>query len=741
MQALTGLHDALMANEDQMYSAVSRLQQQVDSYRTKKEAFRPAYTAAEAESIRETMTALSGALNGFGMTTRRAKDRTTYMQPRAGVASDELAPQRSDDVTSQPLVDIDAELERLKREIEDESTAPLPASPKPGPLRVRVSTTETRLMPGLRERHGSCDWGFASRKLAGQRRISSEGSHAGPSGAVMDTPELSIRELDALFEQSPVAMVFIDTELRARRANAAFRELMGFPEGELLGQPPTRQPGISQILDTAFVERTMAEQVIKEGVPVVNAPLELTVAGERRVAAWTAYRVTEGSRVIGVVSTLIDITGRAKAGADLRRTNMRLDLLQRAASEIGTTLDIRRTAEELVALATPGLADRASVDLIELALRGEDPAVASPGQLSFRRYALRDTATPDAVNYTVGQQYTVPVNRQPAVVYLRGEPILARSPQEMAERDLPSAIVQPLIDRGAHTAIQVPLTARGVTLGVAAFVRSKTPQPYDEADVRLMCDLTARAAVHIDNARLYSREHEAAVTLQRSLLPRDIPQVPGLDIAWRYEPASQAAEIGGDWFDVIRLDDGQVALVVGDVTGHGIRAAAIMGQLRTTITALAHLGCPPAQILRQLSDTVAAFGDEAGATCVHALYDPASRRCGLTGAGHPSPVLRHPDGTTELIDLPAGPLLGAAPGPYLTVGWQLAPGTILALYTDGLIERPGEDLAIGMSRLTRALADGPGQSLDELCDSVLAALSPYPRDDVALLLARSTTRA
>jgi serine phosphatase RsbU (regulator of sigma subunit) len=294
------------------------------------------------------------------------------------------------------------------------------------------------------------------------------------------------------------------------------------------------------------------------------------------------------------------------------------------------------------------------------------------------------------------------------------------------------------MERGVHTLLMVPLTARGVTLGVAAFSRSKTAESYDEADVRLIIDLTARAALHVDNARLYTREHNAAVTLQRSLLPREIPPVAGLDVAWRYLPASRAAEIGGDWFDVIPLDHGRVQLVVGDVTGHGIRAAATMGQLRTTTMALVHLGCPQDEILRQLSAVVAAQGEEAGATCLHAVYEPSSRRCRLVSAGHLPPLLRHPDGGTELVDMPPGLLLGAGQSPYPAVDRELAPGSILALYTDGLIERPGQDLAVGISRLTRALADGPAESLDELCDSILATLAPQPRDDVALLLARTT---
>ncbi|HEY6788552.1 MAG TPA: SpoIIE family protein phosphatase [Trebonia sp.] len=554
----------------------------------------------------------------------------------------------------------------------------------------------------------------------------------------MDTPELSVRELDALFDQSPVAMIFTDRELRTRRANAAFRRLTGLSDEALIGHRPTEIPGADRMVDTHLMERTLAGQVIGKGVPVVNMPLELSMAGELRVFAWTAYRVTYNGRVLGTVGSLTDITSSVQAGAALRQANVRLDLLQRAGSQIGTTLDIHRTAEELAALAVPELADRVAVDLLDPVLRGEDPTSTHPGELRFRRLAVLDAATAGTGNFAVDDLFIVPITRQPAGVFLRGELLLPRNRAEMRQLDLPSNIVQPLLDRGVHTQITVPLTARGVTLGVATFSRSRTPAPYDEADARLVIDLTSRAAVHIDNARLYTSEHYAAVTLQRSLLPRDIPQVAGLDIAYRYQPASEAAEIGGDWFDVIPLDRGQVGLVVGDVTGHGIRAAAIMGQLRTTTAALARLGCHPDQIMGQLSGVVAAHGDEAGATCLHAVFDPRTRRCRLTSAGHPPPVLRHPDGTTEVIDLPTGLLLGAGHDRYPTVDRPLPAGSILAMYTDGLIEQPGQDIGIGMSRLARALADGPAHSLDELCDSVLASLAPRPRDDVALLLARVT---
>ena len=539
---------------------------------------------------------------------------------------------------------------------------------------------------------------------------------------------LSIRELDALFDQSPIGMVFGDRELRARRTNAAFRRLVGLPDEAILGRRPSEgEAG----MDTALAERTLAEQVINRGVPAVDVHIEQTLAGERRVLSWSAYRVTDDGQLLGAVGLLIDVTDRVQA-------NTRLDLLERAGSQIGTTLDIHRTAEELAALAVPELADRIAIDLCDEMLRGEDLPRPGTVPLRLRRVAVRDAATRAEIAYTVGDLITAPVTRPVAMALSRGKPVLARNRAEVRSQVwCAPGNAEALLARGVHTAMVVPLTARSVTLGVAALSRAEHPEPYDEADVRLVSDLASRAAMHIDNVRLYTREHDAAVTLQRSLLPRDIPPVPGLDIAYRYQPASRAVQVGGDWFDVIALDRGQVALVVGDVTGHSIHAAAIMGQLRTTTAALARLGHPAEEIMAQLSNVVAAHGDEAGATCLYAAYDPASRRCRLTSAGHVPPALRRPGGATEFLDVPGGVMLGAGAGRYPATDIDLPAGSVLALYTDGLVELPGQDIGAGMSRLARALAAGPARSLDDLGDSVLASLAPRARDDIALLLART----
>jgi hypothetical protein len=545
-------------------------------------------------------------------------------------------------------------------------------------------------------------------------------------------PGAASRELGALFDQVPAALVFCDPELRVRRTDAAFRRLLSLPDEALIGR---RFSELDSGMDAALVERILADQVMTKGVPVADVSVRQILADKRRVLLWSADPVMENGQVLGVLCRFRDVTGQASS---LWQAHA---LLERAGHQIGTTLDIHRTASELADLAVPELADRIVIDLLDQVLHGENLPRTGSGTPQFRRVALRDTSKTRAkISFEVGDLITAPLTDPAASALLRGNFALARNRAEVS-RCAPNTPgpVKAFLAQGVHTLMVMPLIARGVTLGMAVFWRAETPEPFDEADVRLASGIVSLAAVHIDNARLYTREHRTAITLQRSLLPQHIPQVAGLDIAYRYEPASQTAEVGGDWFDVIPLNTGQVALVAGDVTGHSIHAAAIMGQLRTTTAALARLGCLHEEIMGQLAGVVAEHGEEAGATCLYAQYDPASRRCRLTSAGHPPPALRHPDGTTEFIDIPGGVMLGAGPSRYPATDIELPPGSVLALYTDGLIEHPGQDIATGMSRLARTLSASPAQSLDHLCDSMLASLGAHAHDDIALLLARTTT--
>jgi serine phosphatase RsbU (regulator of sigma subunit) len=302
---------------------------------------------------------------------------------------------------------------------------------------------------------------------------------------------------------------------------------------------------------------------------------------------------------------------------------------------------------------------------------------------------------------------------------------------------------------GIHSVLSVPIRARGVTLGVAVFLRGRRPEPFEQDDVLLAEELTARAALSLDNARRYTRERTTAVALQRSLLPRRLPEQSAVEVASRYLPASAHVGVGGDWFDVIPLSGARVAMVVGDVVGHGIRASATMGRLRTAVQTLADVDLPPDELLTRLDDLVsrlsaeadAGNGDDAenevGATCLYAVYDPVSRRCSLARAGHLLPVLVTPDGAAGFLDLPAGPPLGLGGLPFESTEIELPAGSILALYTDGLIESRDHDIDIGLERLRRALTH-PESSLETTCDNVLKAVLPdRPEDDVALLIART----
>jgi serine phosphatase RsbU (regulator of sigma subunit) len=286
----------------------------------------------------------------------------------------------------------------------------------------------------------------------------------------------------------------------------------------------------------------------------------------------------------------------------------------------------------------------------------------------------------------------------------------------------------------------LPLTARGAIMGIVVLYRLVGSRPFTRADLALARDLVARASISMDNARHYTRERATALELQAGLLPRAIPEVPGLEVACRYVPAETAAEVGGDWFDVIALPRGRAALTVGDVTGHDIRAAALMGQLRTATRAFATLDLTPAQTLTRLDKLTADLADEeTSATCVYAVHDPATGDWDMARAGHPLPALSRPGRAAAFLDLPPGLPLGAGlgGGHYRTTRLHVPRHSTLVLYTDGLIETPAADISTGMARLARALTTTSQLPVTEACDTLLATLAPSPADDIAILMART----
>ncbi len=435
---------------------------------------------------------------------------------------------------------------------------------------------------------------------------------------------------------------------------------------------------------------------------------------------------------------------RQQALEEAHAAQERLALLNDASSRIGTTLDLQRTAEELVELVIPRFADFATVDLLESVVQGGDEEGDQTTSPTDGRVLLRAVAVGE-VNESgmIGAADEVGGTSRSAKLYAEslrtGRSILVAQVDEAALRRIVAHPdrVQPGLDAGVHSYLMVPLPARGVVLGGAEFIRMRNPEPFTVADVALAEELAARAAVCIDNARLYRRERDTVLTLQRSLLPQEVHLTPGLEIAYRYLPSSVVSEVGGDWFDVVPLSCGRVALIVGDVMGHGIRAAATMGQLRTAARTLITLDMSPDRVLRRLDETASAIGDGQFTTCVCAVFDPVDRSCIIACAGHPPPVVQDPNGSTRLIDLPPGVPLGVGGVAFENVEITLPEDGVLVLYTDGLIERRDRDLDEGMLLLSQAVANR-GPSLEASCDAVLDALSAKDsEDDIAIIMARA----
>ncbi|MGW1887532.1 ATP-binding SpoIIE family protein phosphatase [Streptomyces sp. NPDC001970] len=426
-----------------------------------------------------------------------------------------------------------------------------------------------------------------------------------------------------------------------------------------------------------------------------------------------------------------------------RRVQWRLSVVNEASARVGTTLDIARTAQELADLATERFADAVTVDLLDTS-SGEDPP--AKGTLVVRRVAQRsvmdgypETTYLEAIygesSVPPQQLHRYPDGSPPARALVTGRPSRHRLGT-------------------SASMLLVPLCARGTTLGVAQFFRHHRPDAYGDEDLLLAQEIAARAAVAIDNARRYTHARATALALQRSLLPRSTPALSALEVACRYLPAAAQLGVGGDWYDVIPLSGARVALVVGDVVGHGIHAAATMGRLRTAVRTLADIDLPPDELLTHLDDVVIRLSadvssevsaqtdtesaGDVGATCLYAVYDPVAGRCTLARAGHVLPVVMTQDGTADILELPAGPPLGLGGLPFETAEIDLPEGSLIALCTDGLIEALDHDIEAGLTRLCHALAQS-STSLEATCDTVLEALLPAdrPHDDVALLLART----
>ncbi|MEU2931000.1 SpoIIE family protein phosphatase [Streptomyces sp. NPDC007251] len=554
--------------------------------------------------------------------------------------------------------------------------------------------------------------------------------------------------LAALFSQSPVGLHVLDTQLRLIRVNAAARLMRGFPVDQMVGRPLLDVLNAFDVARPEFIERT-ARKVLETGEPVRDLRLHLRNRRDpaaEAVASAACFRLQDpDGTVLGLAVAITDITARAKAEGRLR-------MLNRAATHVGTTLDIFRTAEELCDLAVPDLADSMTVDLIDSVLRGEAPApVAATETASLRRVGFRCADDSQQGLATVGEIGTYPF-RTP---YLRAlsdlASVLIRNLDEDGDWLDPARRLDAwLLAAGVHSMIVTPMRARGVVLGLACLYRWRNPTPFDRDDVALVELLASRAALSLDNARVYSRERSVARILRRELRQPKAAVRSAVETAHAYVPAGA----GGGWFDILPLSGARVALVVGDSSGLPISAAAAMGQVRAAIAALSDLDLSPDEILERLHDLASRPLREPeavspgetpdhvwSATCLYAAYDPVTGNCTISSAGHPPPAFVHASGEPELLDVPTGPPLGQGIAHYTVVERILPEGSILLLSNTELLST-GQ--AQGQPRLPldrlRGLTTTAHVSLQDTCDTIVEALAPeQPSREAVLVLARPHT--
>ncbi|MER5217570.1 SpoIIE family protein phosphatase [Streptomyces sp. NPDC002838] len=562
--------------------------------------------------------------------------------------------------------------------------------------------------------------------------------------------ETDLAASQSIFGQSPFGFLLIDTDLRVRRANQQFANTFG-------GSPDDhRGRGVYDYLQRPEAERVAAtlRRVLETGNSITDMHITGFVPGSEERRHWSVnlYRVHSGSgRPIGIAWLGLDITSRRAAAREAAAARRNLALLNEAGARIGNSLDLETTARELLDVVVPGFCDLATVDLYQGLLAGDEtPPGLADGSAELRRVAFASAVsdapfTGSGKPVAVGAVHHYPFN-SPCSDALR----TARPRYVPAEE---GGLVQ--------STLAVPMVAHDTVVGLAQFSRTKGSEPFGDRDRDLAVELAARAAVCIDNARLYRREHERALILQRSLLPPGDPVASGLDIACRYLPGNSSAdrpsEVGGDWFDVIELPGHRTALVVGDVMGRGLRAAVAMGELRSAVRTLALLDLEPAEVLSALDEIARGLGAPGGvqqatraarrpreadlsevylATCVYAVYDSVTRRCTFANAGHLPPVLVEPGETALMLDVPPGMPLGVGGEPFEEVEVELPEGALLALYTDGLVESRDHPLDEGLQAFVGALTD-PARPLEDVCDHVLNTLDTHHgEDDIALLMAR-----
>ncbi|WP_336246815.1 SpoIIE family protein phosphatase [Streptomyces cupreus] len=550
-------------------------------------------------------------------------------------------------------------------------------------------------------------------------------------------------------EQLGTALMVVDPAGRILAVNPAAERLLGRAAAETRGKDAHEllhrdTDGGTLLREQCPLLRSLAEGAAARG----EGDRYLRGDGRLVTISWSASPLTDGGSSKGMVVLFTDITGdrsarreRAAYTSALEDLNERLTLVAEITEVLGQTLETDEALARLCRLLVPRLADWAAVDL-------------RTGSGQVHRVAVTGPAGRDAGLEGGRERLPEPgeAERSPLVQVLNeGDPVLQNEQDETetaAPPGSPLAAVHGDFLRTVHatSAITVPLGAKRQVTGALTLVRTDPAHPFDTEDLEVVSDIGRRVGLVIDNARRFGRQRAVAEAMQRNLLA-PLPQPGRLRLAARYQPAPAGSQVGGDWYDAFELKDGTLALVIGDVVGHDLTAAAGMAQLHGILRALVwdHTGSPGA-VVDRLDDAMPAITTVPMATLVlarvegHPHTGPWTLR--WTSAGHPPPLLLTPGGHARYLEAGQGLVLGA---PLVTgtgrpnATQSLPPGSTLLLYTDGLVESPGSDLGTGLDRLRRhalTLAHAP---LDTLCDQLLARMPPGSTDDVALLAMRLPT--
>ena len=410
------------------------------------------------------------------------------------------------------------------------------------------------------------------------------------------------------------------------------------------------------------------------------------------------------------------------------------------------TLDFSELAKKMTAQLVPAFCSTAEVLVLESLIGdNEIPEHVSAADVALRRLDVRHDRGENGAwmsAFPIGEILRFPAGSPYTRCIETGLPVLeqafsADSAKKLAKMWRRKPVSGLLTDMSM---LVIPAVSKGTVLGLFCCFREAGTRKFDRYDMEMGMEFAARSAVFFNHATRYNREHATALTLQRAMLPTGLTYPSSIEVKHRYLPGSELVEVGGDWYESIKLPGARVALVVGDVAGHGVRAAVTMGRLRTAIQTLAMLELPPAESLQQLDELMQTIGEREPhfATCAYAVYDGVTGEIELSSAGHLPPLLVHPDGSNELLDVPPSPPLGIGNGEVETRQFKVEDGSLFVLYTDGLVENKGQDISDGLARLQNIFGPGsPTRPLEDLCKATLDGVySDHQRDDIAVLIAR-----